>query len=263
MAATTLVRDLLDRASAQLLDAAPQFTRWTERELVHWLNDGQRAIAKYLPTACSRVDAVKLAAGSRQSIELIPAASIIPGNGDTPAVTRGRVLLSVVRNMGANGATPGRAVRVISREVLDATDPDWHTNASGTPITEYAFDPLTPKVFYVYPPLPAATSWWLELAYLIEPTPITLPAVGVSLYAADGSNATVVSVDDTFVDDLLNYMLARAHGKESESAGNAQLASYYTQAFLASINAQATVATGVNPNLQMLPFAPEVPGAAK
>ena len=46
MAATILVADALYRASTQLQDMKPQFTRWTERELVMWLNDGQRAIAK-------------------------------------------------------------------------------------------------------------------------------------------------------------------------------------------------------------------------
>lgn len=261
MAATTLVRELLWRVSSQLLDTSPQFKRWGETELVFWLNDAQRAIAKFLPWSCARVDAVKLVAGTRQSIETILAANVIPGDGSSPANVNGRVLQDVIRNMGADGATPGTSIRLLRREDLDTNRTDWHT-AAGAPISGYVFDPRTPKVFYVYPPVPSATAQWVELSYLAHPKDITAAAPGNSLYSESGGNATTISVDDIYVDDIANYITARAHMKDAEAAGNNLMAAYYTQQFVSSINAQAAALTGVNPNLQSLPFAPQLPATA-
>ena len=48
-----LVREVLRRVCTLLTDVSPQFVRWSEGELVDWVNDGQLAIARYLPTAAS------------------------------------------------------------------------------------------------------------------------------------------------------------------------------------------------------------------
>lgn len=255
---TTLVKDLFFRASSQLQDLSPQFTRWTQRELVDALNDGQKAIAKYMPWSCARVDAVKLKPGTRQSIELIAAADIIPGDGSTPAQVAGTVLQSVMRNMGTNGSTPGRAVRVIDREILDINSSDWHSAAlSSTPVSAFVFDPRTPKVFYVSPGIPANTNWWVELSFLADPVSVAHAIEGT--YGKDGASTVTISVDDKYVDDLLSYVLARAFMKDAEYAANPQMAAAYTTLFTTSINAQAAAVTGVNPNLQSLPFNPNVP----
>lgn len=261
MAATILAKDVLRRVSVQLTDApnsAGQFTRWTERELVDWLNDGQRVIAKYLPASCARVDAIKLKPGTRQSIETIPAASVLPGDGSTPSDVRGKQLLDVIRGMGANGTTPGRAIRVSARDVLDAAAPDWHTRSSVV-ITDYVYDPRTPNVFWVYPGAPSAGTLWVELAYLANPNEVPYSADTMRL---DGASTVRISIDDQYVDDLVNYILARAHLKEAEVAGNAAIAGAHVNMFVASINAQAAAMTGTNPNLKMLPMSPAVPAAA-
>ena len=83
MAATILVKEAVWRACVLLEDCKPQFTRWTERELISWLGDAQLAIAKFLPTSAARIDAIKLKAGTRHSIELIAAA----GEGKRPTFT--------------------------------------------------------------------------------------------------------------------------------------------------------------------------------
>lgn len=249
MAASILVSDILLRASTLLLDASPQFTRWSQQELVHWVNDAQRAIAKYMPHACSRVDALRLSAGTKQSIEQIAQANVIPGDGSAASVVRGSMVLDVVRNMGASGSTPGRAVRRVDRETLDQADPNWHAATGKTPIREWSFDPRNPRVFYVNPPVPSATSWWAEVSYLANPS--------------DVSAVSAISIDDKYTDDILNYVMARAHMKDAEFSGNAQLASMFTSMFVSSINAQVTALTGVNPNLEVLPLTPNIPAAAK
>lgn len=256
MASSTLVKDVLYRVSAQLHDISPQFTRWTQRELVSWLNDGQKAIAKYMPSSCSRVDAIKLQPGTRQSIDTILAANLVTGDGSTPSQVLGNYLQSVVRNMGSNGTTPGNAVRIADREVLDVNAPDWHTKTATT-VSQYIFDPRTPKVFYVSPGVPAATNVWVEISYLASPVEVSVSGD----YAMDGTSTTKISVDDRYVDDLVNYILARAYMKDAEFANNAAQAAAATQLFASSINAQVTALTGVNPNLRSLPFNPTVPVA--
>ena len=255
---TILVKDLFFRVSSQLQDLSPQFTRWTQREFVDSLNDGQKAIAKYMPWSCARIDAVKLKPGTRQSIESIASTDIIPGDGSAAASVTGTVLQSVIRNMGAAGSTPGRAVRVVDREILDINSPDWHAAAgAATPISAFVFDPRNPKVYYVSPGIPAAGTWWAELSFLADPVTIVQASEGT--YGKDGASTVTISVDDKYVDDLLNYILARSFMKDAEYAANPGLASAYTTLFTASINAQAAAVTGVNPNLQSLPFNPNVP----
>lgn len=254
MAASTLVKDVLYRVSSQLHDISPQFTRWTQRELISWLNDGQKAIAKYMPSSCSRVDTVKLSAGTRQSIETLLAANLKTSDGSTPAQVLGNYLQSVIRNMGADGLTPGNAVRIADREVLDVNTPNWHT-ATANAVSQYVFDPRTPKIFYVSPGVPATPNVWVEISYLASPVEISVSGS----YGMDGVDTTKISVDDRYVDDLVNYVLARAYMKDAEFANNANQAAAATQLFTGSINAQVAALTGVNPNLRSLPFNPTVP----
>lgn len=252
MAATILAKDVLYRVSAQLLDApdsARQFSRWSEKELVAWLNDAQRVIAKYLPDSCSRVDVIKLATGSRQSIETIQAASIKHGDGSTSALTRGKKLLDVVRNMGSDGLSAGRAVMLRTREELERIDPRWHVD-TGSEIKGYVHDPRTPKYFWTFPAVPSGTDVWVEVAMLANPTEVAYVADSMRI---SGNSTTVISLGDEYVDDIVNYMLARAHLKEAEVAGNAGIANAYANQFIGSINAQVQAATGVNPNLKALP----------
>jgi hypothetical protein len=260
-----LVKDALFRVSTQLQDIAPQFTRWTERELVNWVNDGQRAIGKYLAFSCARVDAVKLRPGTKQSIELIAADDIKPGDGSAPAAVRGNYLNDVPRNMGADGLTPGRAVRMVSRELLDAQNPDWHSYVGSGKVDQFVYDPRTPKVFYVTPAVGVAPTW-VEVSFIADP--LEIPNTGTEaapLYRADGASMAVISIDDKYIDDLLNYVLARAYMKEVDFAASQPNVAAYTAMFLSSINAQAQAMTGNNPNLTALPFAAQaqIPAATR
>jgi hypothetical protein len=256
MASTVLVRDVFWRVSVILQDTTPQFQRWPERELVHWLNDAQVAITKFLPMACSRVDAIKLAAGTRQSIETIAAADCKPGDGSVPGVAiNGTQLLDVVRNMGSNGTTPGKAIRIVEREVLDSQSPTWHT-LTGAAVSSFVYDPRTPRYFYVFPGVTGTV--WAEIAYTAQP--IAIPAggaPGAELYGVDGGSAQKISIADEFTDDLVNYVVARAHMKDTKY-GDPSKAVAHSNLFTGSLNAKVTAVKGENPNLQRLPGVTEV-----
>jgi hypothetical protein len=256
--ATILVLDTMYRVSVQLDDIDPQFDRWPERELVAWLNDGARALAKWLPASVSRIDTVKLAAGkSLQSIADIQAANILMGDGSTAVRTQGVQLYEAICNMGSDGLTPGSVVSVSDKGTLDALDPSWHTK-TGAEVESILYDPRTPTSFYASPA--PASALWLQIRYCAVPQTIALSAPGQ--FAMDGSDTTVIPVADAYADDLANYMLARAFLSKADLAEGAQMAQAFSQMFVASVNAQALALTGNNPNLKMLPFAPTPAGQA-
>lgn len=251
MASTILVKDVLWRVCVLLQDTVPQFQRWPEIELVNWLNDAQDAIAKFLPAECSRLDAVKLSAGTCQSIDTILAANCKPSFGSAPSTpVYGNKFLAPLRNMGADGLSPGRAVRMVDRDVLDSQDPDWHTR-TGTRIDSVMFDELTPRTFWVSPGAGANT--WLQITYMAQPTRI--PAGGApaaELYKFDGVSTATISISDANMDELVDYVVARANMKDTNYASDSKQ-QFHSNRFLGSINARVTIATGVNPNLRLLP----------
>lgn len=265
MASTVLVKDVLYRAGVLLQDVVPQFVHYPEHEMVDFLNDAQVAVTKFLPAACSRLDAIKLKVGSRQSIDTIAAVDCKPGDGSTPAVPiYGNQLLDIARNMGIDGLTAGRAIRGISRKDMDGQNPSWHTaaNAAGV-ITLFMYDPVTPRYFYVFPPVPSSPVVWVEAAYNAQPLKIpNTGTVGSELYLIGGGSTTTISVADEYIDDLVNYTVARANMKDVEWA-DGNKAVMFTNMFLGSLNAKVAALTGSNPNLKQLPFAPEPIGQAK
>lgn len=260
MTASTTVKSFLGLCSLQLSDSAPQFTRWKSSELIGWINYGQMVIAKFMPHACARVDVIKLQAGTRQSIEAILAANIKPGDGSTPpTVLHGNFVQGISHNMGTDGLTPGRAIRIVDRDVLDATNRDWHlaSKAAARP-TQYTFDPRTPKYFYICPGLQAGVDAWVEASILFDPVQLN-PALD---YSTSPNDVKVLSIDDKYADDLLHCVLALAFMKDAEAQGTAELVSANTNMFVNSINAQVKAATGVNPNLKGLPMNGAVPAQA-
>ncbi len=253
MAASILVKDLFYRVSAQLSDLSPQFTRWTHTDLVDYYNDGARAIAKLMPSATMRMDSIKLDPGVRQSLDSVGPTRIIPGDGSTPTTLQCNQLVDVVCLMGEDGQTPGDAMRLFDRNAMDLMYPQWGSK-TGTP-REYAVDERMPKTFWVYPGVASDETWWVRCMLLADP--VALPYDGD--YSASGSDTTVLSIDDVNLDDLFNYMMARAHMRDAEYAAGAALAQVYVTAFVNSMNQRVKAMTGTSPNLQTLPNAPSQP----
>jgi hypothetical protein len=258
---TVLVRDVLWRASVLLQDTVPQYTRQPEIEAVDWLNDAQTAITKFLPAACSRMLAVKLKPGTLQSVDFIPATDYRLEDGSVPTVPlQGTLVLDVLCNMGADGLTPGKAIRSTERRILDSQSPMWHT-LTGAAVGSWMFDPRTPRNFFVTPGV--VGTQWGRVALTAQPIKIPTGGVpGSEVYRKEGSNAQVITINDEHVDDLVNYIVARANMREVEWA-DATKAQAFSAMFLNSLNAKVTALTGNNPNLTQLPFAAEPIGRAK
>ena len=169
-------------------------TRWSDAELLDWLNAGQTAIVVRVPAANTIFTSLALAAGAKQSMP-------------EKAIT----LVDVFSDGNGN------AVRLMSRDQLTRTVPRWMKAASNGVIEYAAYDPRVPDVLWVYPN--AAASDTLDIAYS-EPPPAATTGAG-----------NKIQVPDQYADALLDYVLYRAFQKESEHTGDAAPAAIHLQAF--------------------------------
>jgi hypothetical protein len=260
---TTLVKEVLWRASSMLQDVTPQFTLHAERDMVDWLNDAQMVITTVMPSACSRVDHVRLKPGTKQSIELLAAADVKVGGGALAAqAVQGVQVVGLINNQGADGSTAGDAIAdPVDRQVLDTNRPNWHT-LTGTKVRHWVFDPRLPRHFWVEPGV-TNDRLWVQMAYIAQPDRIPPGgAPGAEIYGYSGGSTLTISIGDDNVPDLVSYICARAFLKKAEGGMDDAKVSQHSSIFIGSINARTLAITGTNPNLKRLPLAPEPAGAA-
>lgn len=228
MAVTAQV--IIDRVRTQLIDEGA-IKRWSDAELLQWLSDGQRAIVTVSAGTSSTTVVSPLVAGTKQTI---------PANG--------HMLLTIVRNTNSAGTTPGRVVRIVSREILDAQNPDWHTASASAVAQNYIYDPHEPTRFYVYPP--NTGGGYVEMVYSVFPPEMT-------------ALTDEIVVQDIYQTALFDYVMFRAHQKDSDFAAGQALAAQYLQLFLAYTQQGEASQLQSNPNLHMGPASPESRGTAQ
>jgi hypothetical protein len=205
--------ELLTRASEILQDES--FVRWTKAELLRWANDAARETIVRRPGSRGVTAALTLVAGTKQSL---PASGV--------------ELLDVVRNLAADGVTPGRSVRRVDRQLLDDQNPDWHTLRQAAKVKHYTFEERAPKVFYVYPPVLAATK--------VEALYSELPPVIVA-------DTDTLDMGAEYLNVLVHYMVFRAMSKDSEYANGTVAAAHY-QAFADAVADATAQNTANSPN---------------
>lgn len=212
------VSDVLSRVRAIVNDADASAYRWTNAELIDAINDAQGLIAIHRPDAFPVDVVATLVAGSKQSLP-----------------TGGYRLMDVIRNIGADGTTPGRAIRPTDRDTLDAYDPYWHTNTKKNEIKNFVYDERNPSVFFVNPPVNAGVK--AQILYAKRPTTLT-------------ATTDDLAIAEAYFEAVVLFTLFRAYAKESDFAGNAQLAGNYLSLFasLLGIKLQKDVAFGASLN---------------
>jgi hypothetical protein len=144
------------------------------------------------------------------------------------------MLLSITRNTDVTGNTGGRAVRIVSREVMDAQNPLWHSVTATSVVTNYIFDPQEPKKFYTYPPNDG--TGYLDIVYSQLTPEVT-------------TTATTIQIQEVYQTALFDYVMFRAHQKDGAYADGMQLADSYFQAFYNFVTKGEDGQTGVNPNV--------------
>lgn len=220
-------QSIIQRAAGVLQDTTA--VRWGADELTRWLNDGQREIVLQRPDSNTKTATATCAAGTRQNLTTMTGIS-----GTNPAK-----LLDVTRNMASGSAK--KAVRLVTREILDAQNPGWHNQTQAVDIVHYTYDPRDPLAFFTYPPATAAAQ--LEIVYSAYPTDVAVPAAGTDYTAVSGN----ISLPDIYGNALLDYILYRAYLKDAEYAGNAQRAQAHYMAFANSLGIEAKSLFGNSP----------------
>jgi hypothetical protein len=193
-------REYNDRLYERIAKTSASQANWLD-----WLNDGQRTIALVRPDASAITENITLVAGTKQSLP----------TGRTK-------LLAVTRNMGADGATPGKALRFAPREDQDAVNEDWHSVAQASPVRAVIYDDKKdPLVFWTTPP--AVVGWEIEATMSAIPADVPVATVDT----AD------ISLQDVYGAPLQQWMLCRAYLLNTQSASNMARA---TGAFSAFFN---------------------------
>lgn len=224
-----LASAIISRAQVIVQDTTG--VRWPFAELLNWLNDGQREVAVYKPSATAANVVLTLQQGTLQSI----------GAG-------GLALLRVIRNLKTPVTTPRvgtRATRVVEREILDAQHPSWHDPAVFAyqkEVKHFVFDEVDPTNFYVFP----GNDGTGAVEAVVSQSPADLVATGdVNVL---GSYNVAIKVPDIYANALLDYVLFRAYSKDSDYAGNAERSGNHFQLFTASLLAKQQNEQAVNPN---------------
>ena len=201
---------LINGVQATQLNDADKVT-WTETLMTSALNQALIMLALVRPDATAKVFSLNCSEGTRQNL---------PSDG--------LKLLNVVRNIKPDGSV-GRAIRLVNISDHDSINPDWHSEPPKEIAKEYMFDERTPKHFYVYPPVTAATK--IEIEYSAQPPEIK-------------DLSQEFPVDMTYMQVVQEFILYKLlSGEGGQGQGNQHL-----QTGLALLGAKPNIDSYLSPN---------------
>lgn len=201
------VQEVLSRVGTILHDLG--HLRWTETELIKWVNDGTSEIVIRRPSAGAKNTTLELVQGTRQKL---------PPNAN--------LLLDIVRNEN------GRPISLADRKQIDDSYPMWHEETPVTAVQHFTYDDRSPQTFFVYPSIVDGTR--VEAVISFKPDDVA-------------TSADTIDLSPQYLPPLVNYIIWRSLSKESEY-GNANLAISYYQAFSESIGTNNAMSVAVSPN---------------
>jgi len=189
--------EILLRVNKLLND--PVFVRWSKQELLDYLNDAQKAIVIRRPDAYTvDIDNFVCVAGTKQAL---------PGDALR--------LIDIPRN------STGRAIKgPYDRIGLDDNYPTWYSGNTATEAELFIYDERNPKTFYVYPGVVVSTQ--LTLVYSKAPSSITL---------AENDAAITISLDDIYMNAIIEWILYRCYMKDAEYAADPNKSLTHLNAF--------------------------------
>lgn len=219
--------EILQRAARILQD--PEYVRWTKGEMLAWLSEGQIAIAR-VPGAYTKFAVLELKEGARQVL---------------PSDAWG--LLTVTHNVDEDD-TPLKAVRLVTRSLLDCYEPNWHGSPEKQIVENYVYDDRSPREFYVFPPNDGYGR--IEISYMPIPEELT-------------AETDEIELDKTFDPALLSYVLYRANSKDSDYAPGLQQASSYFQTYTQELTNALQARGASTPNASLMPGAANANGGTE
>ena len=209
-----IASDVLKRCSTDLSDTGR--VRWTESMLLEFLSDAMRQTVLVRPDSNSTVAVELLAAGNTK--QRIPRSAVR--------------FLSLVRNMGAGGTSPGLPIVPTTREAMDSASATWHTDGTSSVVDHYLYNPDTPGYFYVSPP--PTVDVYVEMEY----------AKDIEDLAALSDELPLSSI---WIEPLREYVLYRAFSLNASSANDRTRADSHLGQFYLALGEEAKAKLLFNP----------------
>lgn len=203
------VQDIVWRVRQLVHDSAG--ARWTDDEMIRWVNDGLREIVLLKPSSNAQRKTLQLVAGTVQEL---PVGSL--------------QLIRITHN------TSGSAIRLVDQDRLDATAPNWRIEAEAAQVVHYMYSDEAPEEYQVYPPNNGVGS--VEASVAMQPTEVT---------AMGNPNP----LNDIYIPALTDYLIYRAYSKHSKHAGNEQRAMNAYSRFAQALGVRRTNEIEGDPNL--------------
>lgn len=216
MATTAL--QIINRVRDTLLDASAVV--WPNAILLDYINEAQRATVFVKLDANPVQASLTLAAGVVQSLPLA-AGGFQDGAG----------IIDVTHNLVAG--SPGRVITLADKELLDETNRFWPAATQVATVQNWCADPRDARRFYVSPPNNGAGV--VNVVYGAIPAAIT-------------DTATNLTLIDTYVPAVINYVLAQAYGKNSLK-GDVAKSAYYLQQWGQALGLKSQTQVAVAPKV--------------
>jgi hypothetical protein len=193
-------------ANDYILDAAllygdVGYDRVDEDDWIKYLNASIRSLILVRPDAGAQTDNVQLTAGVLQAL---PSTALR--------------MLGITRNMGADGATPGKIITPTARKHIDYSNLLWPAATGDTEVDNFSYDKENPRIFFVTPPVSSSINVFVEMQVSQLPTTV----------AATGDDP---GVNDVFFEPLVQYMLYKAFSADDEDVEFAKAVQYMQNFF--------------------------------
>lgn len=227
------VQDVIDQVRYAIHDEDAGTYRWTDAELVAYVNAASRQIVSIVPEANLTTSIITIT----NSI----AKQALP--------TGGIKFVKVLNNVSpADGTTIQGPVRQAEKDALDSYDPNWEYDTAIKVVAaavdffdHYCHDPRDKKAFYVYPP--GSTTVYANVQYSAIPTDMT----GVT---------STIPLTDEYIEAYVTYVTYRALTKESrETLPSAYRQELYNN-FLSALGQKLQSDKRVSPEQNQAPEAP-------
>lgn len=210
---TITAGDVTGTARGLLLDAAA--TTWSDADLLGYYNEGLRATCLVKPDVYTTQASLTLVTGTEQQL---------------PADSTG--LVNVIRNTASKSV-----VTQVDQELLMEANRFWPAATVSVDIEHYTVDPRNPRRFLVYPP--AANTSAVVTVYGITPT-------------AAAATSDAFPFPDAYQAPLVDYVLARAYGKNSKRQDLAK-ETYHMQAWGKALGMKAAAQVALSPRVSQSP----------
>ena len=227
------VQSVIDQVRYTIHDETPSTYRWSDAELLAYVNAAGRQIVSLVPEA-NLVSSIV-------SITNTIAKQAIPSGGIK--------FVKVLNNVSqADALTVEGAVRKVEKDALDSYDPDWEYDttiktlvASSDFFDHYCHDPRDKKAFYVYPPASAAA--YAKIQYSAVPTALT-------------AVSDTIPLDDEYLEAYYAYVTYRALTKESRDTLPTAYRDELWKNFLTALGLKLQADERVSPEQHAPPEAP-------